>query len=533
MALRLQLLGPLSLSRDGQSLDLPPSRKLRAMLCYLVIAPRATSRHRLCELFLGSSGNPRAELRWYLSKLRTVVGAACIGHEEDLVRLELPEGEVDARELQRAMRAGIDTLTPPRARELEALFRGEFVEGLEIEHCPEFMGWVLAQRRRFRAARLALLERLVRCAPDDEGLGYIETWLELAPFDVRAHEHLFGALARRADFHERDEHLVSATKSFRAEGLDCTALRNAWSATLARRPAPARRQPASDAGEQAYDLYLLGRQHLSRMMQHGLTESRRMFDRAIELDAGYGPAWAGLATVHACTHEWFDSGQDSLARADRASRRALEAAPRLAESHVARAFVCSQSREHDQAVGEFEEAIRLNPYLFDSYYYFARAAFARGDMMRAADMFRAAAEVRVEDFQSSILLAMPLNALGKEDAARDALHVGIRRAELMLALNPSDGRALSLGAGALMEVGQADRAMEWSARALDLYPHDTSAQINVACMYVKADERVRAMDLLDRVFAQGFGKRDWVANDPDYSVLRGEPRFQRMVARLK
>ncbi|MBC8025444.1 MAG: tetratricopeptide repeat protein [Steroidobacteraceae bacterium] len=208
-------------------------------------------------------------------------------------------------------------------------------------------------------------------------------------------------------------------------------------------------------------------------------------------------------------------------------------APRLAEAHAARAFIHSQTQDYDQAVAGFEEAIRLNPYLFDSYYYFARAAFARGDMQRAADMFRAAAEVRGEDFQSAILLAMPMNALGKEDAARDAICTGIRRAELMLALNPSDGRALSLGAGALMDDGQVERALEWSRRALDLYPHDASALINVACLYVKAGERDQAMDLLDRVFARGFGKRDWVANDPDYHPLRVEPRFQRMLAGLK
>jgi hypothetical protein len=57
--------------------------------------------------------------------------------------------------------------------------------------------------------------------------------------------------------------------------------------------------------------------------------------------------------------------------------------------------------------------------------------------------------------------------------------------------------------------------------------------LNVALVYVKADERTRAMDLLDQVFARGIGKRDWVAHDPDYDNLRREPRFQRMVAQLK
>jgi DNA-binding SARP family transcriptional activator len=533
MALQLRLLGPLVLSRDGLPLGLPASRKVRAMLAYLALAPRATSRRRLCALFWETASDPRAELRWYLSKLRGVVGADCLGNDEETVRLDLADGEVDACDVQRAMRSGPDSLDPRGARELYAHFRGDFLEGLELDHCPEFMGWVIAQRRRFRAWRLGLLERLVKSGPDDEALGHIEKWLEIAPFDLRAHQHLFAALARCGRFRERDEHLAVATKLFRAEGLDCAALRDAWSVSMVRRATSASRKSADHSSEQAYDFYLLGRQHLVRMMGQGLVDSRRMFDRAIELDPGYAPAWAGLATAHACTYEWFDAGKASLERADQASRRALEAAPRLAEAHAARAFVLSQSKDYDDSVREFQDAIRLNPYLFDAYYFLARAAFARGDMQRAADMFRAAADARPEDFQSCILLAMPLVALGKEDAGRDALRLGIRRAELMLALNPRDGRALSLGAGALLDDGQQDRALAWSKRALELYPNDTSALLNVALVYAKADERNRAMDLLDHVFARGIGKRDWVAHDPDYDNLRHEPRFQRMLEHLR
>ena len=35
------------------------------------------------------------------------------------------------------------------------------------------------------------------------------------------------------------------------------------------------------------------------------------------------------------------------------------------------------------------------------------------------------------------------------------------------------------------------------------------------------------------VFALGFGKRDWIMNDPDYAILAPEPRFQQWLGRLK
>jgi DNA-binding SARP family transcriptional activator/Flp pilus assembly protein TadD len=531
MALQVGMLGMLTVSNDGRALDLPASRKVRALLAWLALSPRGASRERLCDLLWENTADPRAELRWHLSKLRLIVGAERIRQDDDRVRLDLADSHVDANELQRSMQSGVASLPASRLRELQGFFRGEFLEGLELDHCPQFSAWLLAQRRRYRDWRIKLLEQLAHT--DGESLGHVEKWLEIAPFDVRAHGQLFDALARRGRYRDVDEHLAVAMKLFTAERLDCGGLRVAWREATAQRH---RRLPGvstAHADEQAYDCYLMGRQNFARMMQQRLEESRQMFDRAVELEPGYGPAWAGLATVQAYLNEWFDAGRTNLARAEQASRRALEAAPKLAEAHTARALVQAQLGEHDDAAREFEAAIRINPYLFEPYYFFGRTAFSRGDMERAAEMFALAAQARPEDFQSPIILSMPLTALGRHDAARDAIRTGVHRAELALAVNPNDGRALSLGAGALFDDGQEDRAHEWSRRSLELCPRDTSALINAACLHAKLQEPDAAMDLLERVFALGFGKHDWVVNDPDYTILRPEPRFQQWLGRLK
>jgi tetratricopeptide (TPR) repeat protein len=455
VSLQLRMLGTLSVSQDGRALELPASRKVRALLAYLALTSRATPRARVCRLLWDTASDPRGELRWALSKLRGVLGAARIGGSEDLIQLDLADARVDALEVLRAAQAGIAGLEPRHARDLLALFDGEFLEGLELDSSLELAGWVIAQRRRFTAWRSQLQQRI----PDDALTG--------------------------------------------------------------------------SAAELAYDCYLQGRQQLARMMQRGLEASRAKFARALELDPGYAPAWAGLATVHACLYEWFDPREVVVARADYASRRALEAAPRLAEAHVARGFARSISRHYEEAADEYATAIRINPDLFDAYYYFGRSAFARGAMAQAAEMFGLAAQLRPEDFQSPMLLAMSARAIGRESAACEAVSTGIRRAEQVLALNPHDGRALSLGAGALIDVGDTERALEWSARCLDFYPNDTSALVNIACVYARVGQRDEALNLLDRVFARGCGKRDWIVNDPDYASLRSEPRFQRMLSQVR
>ena len=72
-SLALNFLGDLSIARDGEPLELPPSRKTRALLAYLALTSRAFRREHLCELLWEIPDDPRGSLRWSLSKLRRLV----------------------------------------------------------------------------------------------------------------------------------------------------------------------------------------------------------------------------------------------------------------------------------------------------------------------------------------------------------------------------------------------------------------------------------------------------------------------------
>jgi adenylate cyclase len=212
---------------------------------------------------------------------------------------------------------------------------------------------------------------------------------------------------------------------------------------------------------------------------------------------------------------------------------ALALAPHMAESHTSRGFVLSIQRRYEEAEREFRQAIGLNPNAFEAHYYYARTCFAWGRIEHSVELFRRAGEVRHEDFQSMMLLGQSLRILGRESEAAEANREGIRRAERQLELDPTDARALSLGACALYDAGEAEKAMHWSRRALALYPQDQAVLGNAACLRAKAGLKEEALALLEKTFARGSGKRDWIEHDPDYDVLRDDPRFQAMLEKLR
>lgn len=236
-ALHVQLLGPLAIERGGAPVALPTSRKVRALLAYLALASRAVPRSQLCELLWDVPNDPRGELRWCLSKLRSVVDTPDrqrVETQEDTVALDLADCFVDATEVARATQQGIQQLSPERLRALASLYVGEFLEGFEIDRNPDFNAWLTAQRRQFRGRHAALLERLAGAETGDDIFGYLEKWLELAPFDLRVHETLLDTFARRGRLREGDEHLLSTARMFEAEGLDHGPVREMWRAAKAR-----------------------------------------------------------------------------------------------------------------------------------------------------------------------------------------------------------------------------------------------------------------------------------------------------------
>ena len=202
--LEVRLLGPPVVVRDGAPVALPRSRKVITLLALLALDGVPHSRSRLCDLLWDLPNDPRAELRWCLSKLRAVVDQPprrrIVTKGNTLVALDLAGVCFDCAEVQgERVNATTEQLAQWARR-----FRGDLLEGCDVDGGAELASWLAAGRQRFRALRLAIVEELARRpGPPEEMARRVDEWLQLAPFDERAQRHFEddAGLGKLACFH--------------------------------------------------------------------------------------------------------------------------------------------------------------------------------------------------------------------------------------------------------------------------------------------------------------------------------------------
>src|SRR5205085_1226872 len=153
---------------------------------------------------------------------------------------------------------------------------------------------------------------------------------------------------------------------------------------------------------EAYTYYLRGRDFLHRRSKHYNRIARQMFAKAVALDPNYARAYAGLADCDSFLYLNYRaevSIDDLLATTE----KALGLDNTLAEAHASRGLALSAAKRYGEAKVEFEKAIGLDPNLFEAHYFYARVAFAEGEIERSTQLFERASQIRPDDYQSVCL----------------------------------------------------------------------------------------------------------------------------------
>ncbi|HZE91285.1 MAG TPA: AAA family ATPase [Rhizobacter sp.] len=220
--LRICLLGELRVLRAGHEVPLPASKRTRALLGYLVSLGRAETRQTLCDLLWDGPDDPRAEMRWSLSKLRPVVDAVAaprICADRERVAFDAQAATTDVAELNALIAPGPHAVTLAALEQAAALFTGEFLDGLELPACYRFHQWCMAERERHGALRLKVIRALVQRLHDapERALVYARALVAADPSSEAAHAHLVRLLVSLGRARDAQLHCQQTEAMFRRE----------------------------------------------------------------------------------------------------------------------------------------------------------------------------------------------------------------------------------------------------------------------------------------------------------------------------
>jgi TolB-like protein/Flp pilus assembly protein TadD len=146
---------------------------------------------------------------------------------------------------------------------------------------------------------------------------------------------------------------------------------------------------------EAYDLYLRGRYFWAQRSPDALRRSIEYFERVIEIEPEFAPAYAGLAEAYGpLGYQGSMPPEEATPRMKAAATRALELEPDLVEGLTALA-ACVALHEWDWAEGErlFQRAIDVNPNYSTAFAWYGQLLLVKNRPAEALPIRRRAYEL--------------------------------------------------------------------------------------------------------------------------------------------
>ena len=282
------------------------------------------------------------------------------------------------------------------------------------------------------------------------------------------------------------------------------------------------------------DLCDRGFAHLSRTSRRSQRFAMDLFQQALAIDPESVRAWAGDALSHVVLYRTTTSTKHHRSEAMSAATRATQLGPRSAVAWTAYGAATAISNGFADAQEAFTRAIELDPSLFEAHHYFGHTCIEAGDYQRAAEQFEAAAAARPDDYQALVFARQAYRSLGRTADEVSAAARQIAAAERALRKDPTDARALSLSSGSLVVLGRVEEARAWTRRSRELEPDEPYVHYNAACVLAQLGQVEEALTALESGTEYGrLCRPSWVEHDEDLASLRGNPRFEALLAKMR
>ena len=312
---------------------------------------------------------------------------------------------------------------------------------------------------------------------------------------------------------------------------------------------------------ESYHLYLKGRYYWNKRTVDGLMKAIDFFGQAIQRDANFALAYAGLAD---CFHPLGAyralSPTDAFGKAKATALKALALDDHIAEAHTSLAM---SDLFYDwawaKAEQSFKRAIQLNPNYPIAYQWYAGCLMAKGRVGESLAAIRHARELDP--------LSLPINAhlawafyfirdleqaevqarktieldpnftlvrfvLGQVLRQQQRYPQAISEFEAALSESPGLPSIVSAIGHAAALMGDRTRAQEVLGQLRDLQGKRYVSPYEFALLNIGLGNKDEAFACLEKAFIDHSSWLIWMKMEPAYDPLRSDPRFAAMMRRV-
>ena len=191
----------------------------------------------------------------------------------------------------------------------------------------------------------------------------------------------------------------------------------------------AHREPPENLN--AWDSYQRGLWHMWQLAAGENAEAQRLLQRAVDIDPGFAPAFAGLAYSHFLDAVLIfrDTVSEDLEKARQAALRAVAIDVKDATGHCVLGRIDTALGDHSSAVAELETAIDLNPSFALAHYGLALCLAFMGRPEAAVPEFELAEQLSPHDPSLPVFQAVRagvLSVLGRFQQAEECARLASR-----------------------------------------------------------------------------------------------------------
>jgi TolB-like protein len=312
---------------------------------------------------------------------------------------------------------------------------------------------------------------------------------------------------------------------------------------------------------EAYDAYMKGQYYWDQLTPEALQMALEYFNKAVEIDPGWAPPYAGIATF------WMGVRQMGLAPSSitvpniyKYLNKTIELDPNSALTHFTHGGAAAWTGyEWEKGESEFLKVIELNPNNADNRAYYAHLllilkrhdeALAQAQLALALDPlnpkiqgFVAVVHWHIGNYEQAIelanqiLLLVPNHplALGVLWGANDLLGNYEESVRFCVKLFGLDAENSALVMDTYQEQGY-KAALEKFISIVETIPDEqipVSAATRIAWMYLQVDKTDEALSILEKELEEQSADLPYVTTGiGHYSKLESEPRFLAILEKM-